>query len=84
MDEDHILVRSAVTALQSIGKEPKLSVYSFCTNGSRSAGMAGIPTIGFGPSYEHVAHIVDEYIELDQLMQAAEGYYTIASHLANL
>lgn len=84
MDEDHVLVSSAMTALQSMGKDPKLSVYSFCTNGSYSAGTANIPTIGYGPSYEHVAHIVDEYIELDQLLQAAEGYYTIATRIANL
>jgi acetylornithine deacetylase/succinyl-diaminopimelate desuccinylase-like protein len=60
---------------------PKISSYQFCTNGSYSAGVAGIPTIGFGPSYEHMAHIVDEYVEIDQLIQAADGYYSIAKSL---
>ncbi|MGN7359820.1 YgeY family selenium metabolism-linked hydrolase [Paenibacillus sp. SAF-054] len=84
MDEHHPVVEEAASALKSIGLAPELSVYSFCTNGSYSAGTAGVPTIGFGPSYEHVAHIVDEYIELDQLMQAAEGYYALASAITNL
>jgi putative selenium metabolism hydrolase len=75
-------VERALEALRYIGQNPELGVYSFCTNGSYSAGIAGIPTIGYGPSYEHVAHIVDEYIELEQLEQAAEGYYAIARHIA--
>lgn len=84
MDERHPFVGEAVSALKDIGLSPELAVYSFCTNGSYSAGTAGVPTIGFGPSYEHVAHIVDEYIELDQLSQAAEGYYALALAITNL
>lgn len=78
MDEDHLLVKAALSGLAGLGQTPELSVYSFCTNGSYSAGMAGVSTIGYGPSYEHIAHITDEYIELDQLFQAHEGYYALA------
>ncbi|MBD3919242.1 YgeY family selenium metabolism-linked hydrolase [Paenibacillus sp. PR3] len=81
-DEGDPWVEQTLQALRGIGQDPSIGVYSFCTNGSCSAGTAGIPTIGYGPSYEHVAHIVDEYIELDQLEQAAEGYYAIAAHIA--
>lgn len=84
LEEKHPLVRTALDALQEMGRKPELSVYSFCTNGSYSAGIAGIPTIGYGPSYEHLAHITDEYIELDQMLQAAEGYYRIADKISNL
>ncbi|GMK40841.1 peptidase [Paenibacillus sp. CCS19] len=80
--EDDAWVDRALQALRGIGQDPAIGVYSFCTNGSFSAGTAGIPTIGYGPSYEHVAHIVDEYIELEQLEKAAEGYYAIASYIA--
>lgn len=78
MDVDHPYVQNSLKALHNIGIEAKLSSYQFCTNGSYSAGVAGIPTIGFGPSYEHIAHIVDEYIEIEQLIGAAQGYYSIA------
>jgi putative selenium metabolism hydrolase len=78
MDVDHPYVQKSLKALHNIGIEAKLASYQFCTNGSYSAGVAGIPTIGFGPSYEHVAHTVDEYIEIEQLIGAAQGYYSIA------
>lgn len=79
LEKEHPLVDLTVSALQGIGQQPSLSTYSFCTNGSYSAGIANIPTIGYGPSRENLAHVVDEYIELDQLIKAAEGYYAIAS-----
>ena len=70
MDPDSAFVRAARAALG----EPALSTYSFCTNAARSAGMLGIPTIGYGPGREAYAHIADEFCELDQLWGAAEGY----------
>ncbi|WP_338824625.1 Succinyl-diaminopimelate desuccinylase [Moorella humiferrea] len=79
--DDHELVRRAMVGLQSAGLHPALSHYSFCTNGSFYAGEAGVPTIGFGPSREDLAHITDEYIELEQLWIAATGYYALAGAL---
>ena len=57
--------------------DPEITQYSFCTNGSHYAGEAGIRTIGFGPSREDLAHTIDEYIEVDQLIKATEGYQGI-------
>lgn len=71
---DHPFVQKAFAGLQNAGLAPQLSAYSFCTNGAHSAGHAGVPTVGFGPSHEALAHIVDEYIELDHLTAAARGY----------
>lgn len=73
-DENHPIVQAAMTGLVSAGQDPVLSHYYFCTNGSYYAGKAGIPTIGYGGSLETLAHVVDEYIELDQLNLACEGY----------
>lgn len=73
-EADHELVQSALTGLHRAELSPTLSAYQFCTNGAHSAGNLGIPTIGFGPSTEGHAHIVDEYIELDDLRAAANGY----------
>lgn len=64
-------------ALKSLGLPVELSHYSFCTNGSHFAGEKDIPTIGFGPSKESLAHIDDEYIEVDQLIKATAGYAAI-------
>ena len=56
---------------------PKLSHYSFCTNGSHYAGEAHIPTVGFGPSRENLAHTIDEYVEIRDLTAAEDGCYRI-------
>lgn len=76
------LINTALDALRSAGLSPKVSSYQFCTNGSASAGILGIPTIGFGPCAESQAHVVDEYIEIDQLKKAAEGYYSLINVLS--
>jgi putative selenium metabolism hydrolase len=73
-EADHFLVQSALAGLQQTGLAPTLHAYQFCTNGAHSAGIANVPTVGFGPSTEGHAHIVDEYIELAELKAAADGY----------
>jgi putative selenium metabolism hydrolase len=75
--DDHPLVQKALAGLSAAGQKPELSHYIFCTNASYYAGKAGIPTIGYGGSLESLAHVVDEYIEIEQLYKACEGYYGI-------
>lgn len=70
----HVLVQRSLAGLRRAGLDPALSAYQFCTNAAYSAGRAQIPTVGFGPSAEGQAHVVDEYIELEQLFAAARGY----------
>ncbi len=76
-EEKEEYIQKAAEALRAIGQNPEITHYNFCTNGSHYAGEAGIKTIGYGPSRENLAHTIDEYIELDQLYKAAEGYYAI-------
>lgn len=82
LQEDHQVVKKAQMALKALGMDPKISVYGFCTNGSASAGIHKVPTIGFGPCRESQAHVINEYIEVDQLLKATEGYYQIAKYLS--
>jgi putative selenium metabolism hydrolase len=71
---EHPFVQRSLAGLRAAGLDPRLGAYRFCTNAAYSAGQAGVPTVGFGPSAEGQAHVVDEYIELDQLAGAARGY----------
>lgn len=73
-------VQNALSALETAGISTGISFYSFCTNGSQSAGFRGIPTLGFGPSRENLAHVADEYVEIDQLEKARIGYRVIAAN----
>lgn len=82
--EDETFVQKTFKGLCDIGLNPKITNYSFCTNGSHYAGEANIKTIGFGPSKENIAHTIDEYIEIEQLAQACEGYYKIMEILLGL
>lgn len=75
--EKDAFVQSILAELQAMGRQPEVTQYSFCTNGSHYAGEAGIPTVGLGPSPENLAHTDDEYIELEQLYLACESYQAI-------
>lgn len=81
MDENDEFIQRIYQGLIDTGLHPTISHYNFCTNGSHYAGEAGIKTVGFGPSKENLAHTIDEYVEIEQLLKAVEGYYTIAKSL---
>jgi putative selenium metabolism hydrolase len=80
-EEDHPAVTAARRALDSAGSGTETRTYSFCTNGSESAGRRGIPTLGFGPGSEELAHRVDEAVPVEQLVRAAQGYAALAQGL---
>lgn len=73
--EDEAFVQDVYQEMKEMGFEPTITNYDFCTNGSHYAGEAGIKTLGLGPSKETLAHTIDEYIEIDQLMKATQCYY---------
>lgn len=74
-DENEDFVQEVYTKLKSMGFDPVITQYNFCTNGSHYAGEAGIKTFGLGPSKENLAHTLNEYIEVDQLTKVTECYY---------
>lgn len=79
--QDEEFVQDSYKTLKENRLDPKITQYSFCTNGSHYAGEAGIKTIGFGPSNETLAHTIDEYIEIEQLIKATKGYEAILNGL---
>lgn len=78
------IVQAAFAALREAGLKAEPTHWSFCTNASGSAGMLGLPTIGFGPGEEAQAHRVDEHIRLVDLHAGARGYAAIISALLAL
>lgn len=77
IDRNSPLVRCAVEALEECTLDHELDHYFFCTNGSHFSAEAGIPTIGYGPSLETLAHVKDEYIELEELERCTRGFEAI-------
>ncbi len=77
LEEDHPLVQHAFNAIKKLNPDSEIRSFQFCTNAAASAGMYGIPSIGYGLGKETDAHTVNESISLDDLIQAAEGYQAI-------
>jgi succinyl-diaminopimelate desuccinylase len=67
------------TAHSITGRGKKIGV-QFGTHASRTA-AAGVPSIVFGPGSIAQAHTKDEWIETQQLEQAAEVFYRFAAEL---
>jgi len=83
MDEKDTLVQAGMDTLSSIGLQPECGVWSFSTNGIASAGQLGIPTIGFAPGLEELAHSSKEEIELKDLKKATQFYALFPFQLIN-
>jgi putative selenium metabolism hydrolase len=75
LDKDHPLILAGIETYKTLfGKKPKIKTWPFCTNGSYTMGMKGIPTMGFGPGDPKYAHSIDERIEADDLVPATVFY----------
>jgi len=66
------------------GTIPCEKIWPFSTDGVTSAGRHGIPTLGFGPGIESVAHIVDEWVAVDHLETALLVYTTLPKHFSGV
>ncbi len=75
------LVRLAQQALTESDLDPTPFVAPYCTNGSTSAGEMGIASLIFGPSTIHLAHVIDEYIEVEEYLRGVKGFTNLAKQL---
>lgn len=80
-DKDEEWVQDIYREMKALGLNPSITNYDFCTNGSHYAGEAGIKTIGVGPSLETLAHKINEYIEIGQLINVTQCYYGVMKAL---
>jgi putative selenium metabolism hydrolase len=84
LDEDHALVQGVATAAaEVIGTRPEISRWSFSTNGVATMGLYGIPTVGFAPGREELAHTTEERVKINDLITSAAVYSLIPEHLIN-
>jgi putative selenium metabolism hydrolase len=72
--QEHEEVQRFTGAFRAVaGREPQFGLWRFATDGRLTA-QAGITTFGFGPGEEAQAHVVDESISVEQLVEAAAVY----------
>jgi putative selenium metabolism hydrolase len=75
LEESHQVTRAAVETFESLwDRPPVVDKWTFSTNGVASMGLKGVPTIGFGPGEEEVAHSVGERMPIQHLVDAAQFY----------
>jgi acetylornithine deacetylase/succinyl-diaminopimelate desuccinylase-like protein len=72
----------AAAAREALGKAPRISRWSFSTNGVATMGLFGIPTVGFAPGLEELAHTTQERVSVDDLIKATAVYSLIPGVLA--
>ncbi len=78
LTEDHPLVQGAARAAgQVLETPPAISRWHFSTNGVATMGRLGIPTIGFAPGREELAHTTEERVKVADLVTAAAVYSLI-------
>ncbi len=79
MAETHEVVQTGVSAFTKLfGKEPVVDKWTFSTNGIMTCGTYKIPTIGFGPGNEVLAHAPNEKVPVNDLVIAAAFYAAYA------
>jgi putative selenium metabolism hydrolase len=82
LERDHPLVQQVSRAIRAeLGYRPAIGKWDFSTDGVYTMGVAGVPTVGFGPGEEQHAHIADERIRLDDVAQAAQVYARIGAEV---
>jgi putative selenium metabolism hydrolase len=73
LDEAHPLLRATSRAVrEALGYRPLVGQWAFSTDGTYTMGVAGIPTIGFGPGQERYAHTTEDQVRLTDARLAVE------------
>lgn len=79
MEESHPVVANGVKAFESLyASKPKVDKWTFSTNGIMTCGTYKIPTIGFGPGNEVLAHAPNEKVPVEDLVIASAFYAAFA------
>ncbi|MFX1285986.1 MAG: YgeY family selenium metabolism-linked hydrolase [Promethearchaeota archaeon] len=75
MEESHPFVQTAIKAYRRrFDRDPVLYYWRFSTNGAATKGIFDIPTIGFGPGDDKLAHTTEDQVPVEHLVKAMEFY----------
>jgi putative selenium metabolism hydrolase len=88
-DPFHPLIERARNALSAADCEVRTGTWRLTRLGMGTAGSLlvtefGIPTIGYGPGDEMMAHAVDEYVEVGKIAEAIYGTASIIHSLIGI
>ncbi len=82
LDENHSLVQGTAKAAAAVlDQPPAISRWHFSTNGVATMGRLGIPSIGFAPGLEELAHTTQEHVKVEDLVKATAVYSLMPEYL---
>jgi len=85
LPEEHPLVTAVSESVAQVtGRQPRISRWGFSTNGVATMGRHGIPSVGFAPGLEELAHTTEEWVQVSDLVTAAAAYSLMPEALAAL
>jgi len=83
LPEEHVLVKTVSEVVASVtGASPRISRWGFSTNGVATMGRHGIPSVGFAPGLEELAHTTEEWVAVQDLVTATAAYSLMPEALA--
>ncbi len=82
LDERHPLVQAALSTARGVGIRPSVTRWQFATEGTYTATVAQVPTIGMGPGDPSLLHRCNEYVTLKEVYRAASFYAALSNRLA--
>jgi acetylornithine deacetylase len=74
---NHPFLQDTITCMQEIGQKGDLTGLVSCCDMNKYVNVAQVPTIIYGPGHMNQAHAVDEFIELDKIIDATRGLATL-------
>ena len=75
LEPEHPVVSRAEKVYRKLfSAEPRVDKWTFSTNAVTINGIYGIPTVGFGPGNEVLAHAPNEKVLIDDLVKASAFY----------
>lgn len=81
LSEEHPAFTAALAAAgEALGRPAKGSRWTFSTNGVYTAGLAGIPTLGFGPAKEEYTHSTGDRVSEEDLFRSILFYALYPGH----
>ena len=83
-DQQIPVVKKALDALENAGQKPECFYWKFGTDGGYTAGLRGIPTIGYSHAEEKWAHQPKEQVKISQMMKTIEGTEAILAAILDL
>lgn len=83
MDAQLSLIQKVKAALNTINQNTHFGSWNFPTDGSYTAGVLGIPTIGYSPGAERYIGTPFDCVEIDALIKATMGYAAIHYYLTH-